>query len=405
MDYFPLINNFDHNYYIQNNDDLKSFKNLNDSYKHWYKHGCHEGRPFKTIDGKIYKIKFPNNFKKPTFKNITINNNNTILLNNNQKFNMKRQFAIMLYIFNHKLINFYITILNNFMKSYTNFDIFIAIVDHNDYSKNLFNKFINNNNINKINNNEDKDINNNNYDNYHNFNNYDNVNLNIFDIQNKGGDIGGLLFLTKKLFEHYNFNNDNIPYKFVTFAHTKTNTQWRIKLCNAVFNYDYKKLFNEINNSNNTNNSNNSSNYYNNIGMIGSKSWNYTFKDNTKTFYQYHLNTLRNYYKINFNNDKKYESWNFIAGTILTMNIKIISHIYNNNINEVYDKMNVDNSIDIAWIDAIKFKKLKNKDCFNDLYYRKNYGKSILSDFMIEHTFERIIGLISKHYKLQTITL
>jgi hypothetical protein len=101
----------------------------------------------------------------------------------------------------------------------------------------------------------------------------------------------------------------------------------------------------------------------------------------------------------------KYDSWNFIAGTILTMNIKIISHIYNNNINEVYDKMNVDNSIDIAWIDAIKFKKLKNKDCFNDLYYRKIYGKSILSDFMIEHTFERIIGLISKHYKLQTITI
>jgi len=398
--YFPLINNFDHNYYIQNNDDLKIFKNLNDSYKHWYKHGCHEGRAFKTIDdGKIYKIKFPTNFKKPHFKIITINNNtNTILFNNNinniniinnlnntnnQKFNMKRQFAIMLYIFNHKLINFYITILNNFMKSYTNFDIFIAIVDYNDYSKNLFNKFINNNNnINKDNND----------------NNYDNVNLNIFDIQNKGGDIGGLLFLTKKLFEHYNFNNDNIPYKFVIFAHTKTNTQWRIKLCNAVFNYDYKKLFNEINNSNN--NSNNNS-----IGMIGSKSWNYTFKDNTKTFYQYHLNTLRNYYKINFNNEKKYESWNFIAGTILTMNIKIISHIYNNNINEVYDKMNVDNSIDIAWIDAIKFKKLKNKDCFNDLYYRKIYGKSILSDFMIEHTFERIIGLISKHYKLQTITL
>jgi hypothetical protein len=67
-------------------------------------------------------------------------------------------------------------------------------------------------------------------------------------------------------------------------------------------------------------------------------------------------------------------------------------------------KLNKSNSVDINWLKIVTEELKKDpRGCSNDFQYRLKYGQPLHPDHMIEHTFERILGLICDHMGLQVI--
>ena len=52
----------------------------------------------------------------------------------------------------------------------------------------------------------------------------------------------------------------------------------------------------------------------------------------------------------------------------------------------------------------IKAMKLDNRGCGNDLQYRVKFGQSLHVDYMIEHAYERLIGLICHLLNLKILS-
>ena len=262
----------------------------------------------------------------------------------------------MIYIFNSMLINYYVNLLNNFSKKYKHYKIYIAM--HNLTHEKCAN-----------------------------FNHLKNVK--IYDIPNKGGDIGGFLFLIKKVYEDNpdyltTSNNENInDNRYFIFAHTKTNNTWRQDLCSAIFNYDYKRLLQSKKD----------------IGIICKNKWHLTYKDEQRR-YDPHMSYLKSLYNI-----PDVKEWKFVGGTIMTLSSKITKYIYENDIDQIYSKLNEDNSEDECWINTIARLNKDRKGCNNDYAYRVKFNRSLHSDNMIEHTYERIIGLICTYLKLSFETV
>lgn len=329
---FINYNDFDHEFYIDNNIDLKNLKTKKLLYSHWYNYGCYENRLVRNIKSdKIVRFNISKTFKKPIINFDT----STYIY---KSIPISIPIVIMLYIFNHELINYYRNHINGFLRRYTNTYIFIAVYKNNNKTDELL-KF--------------------------------NDNTYIYDIENRGGDIGGFLFLIKKVMEYQNKYNSN--FNRIIFFHTKTNNNWRNKLCLPLLNAKYEK-------------------YDNNIGIIAANRWILKFdvnKNNNKEKYQ-HLSKFYGIYGGNITD------WEFVGGTIFCLHIDIIKYIYEHNINDIISLLNYENSIDNSWLNYLKKHNLNNKDCNNDYEYRKRYNKSLCSDYMIEHTFERIIGYINK---------
>ena len=106
--------------------------------------------------------------------------------------------------------------------------------------------------------------------------------------------------------------------------------------------------------------------------------------------FKYHLNDLCRIYDLDAD-----QKWYFIAGTMFLSNIQIIEYIVDHDLVEVYSMLNKPDSIDINWLTIVTEELGKDpKGAGNDLQYRLVYGKPLHPDYMIEHTFERIIGLI-----------
>jgi hypothetical protein len=91
------------------------------------------------------------------------------------------------------------------------------------------------------------------------------------------------------------------------------------------------------------------------------------------------------------------KSWEFVGGTIMTLSIEVLRYIYDHHLDEVYGLLNYENSEDSQWLKVLSVQCKDPRGCGNDLSYRQRYGKSLLSDYMIEHTYERILGLIVNH--------
>lgn len=382
---FPNYNDFDFSFYKTKYKDLNIFNTDKQLYLHWYNFGCHEGRVIKRLNGTQIQYVFPENFKKPkiidilkttpvpnsvpasrffkttlgpslkSIPNSTLKPDLKPALNSTLKpalnstlnstlkptlktlkplLSLNNKVAVLLYIFNHKLIYYYVNLLKRFGVKYNNFHVHIAFVGEIDISK-YFMEF---------------------------------NNVNIYKVENKGGDIGGFLLLCDKIAD--------MNYKYIIFAHTKTNNNWRHQLCNPIFNFDYHTILDK------------------NITMIASKKWVMEFKDDGKTRYNTHLNYLYDLYNVDVKLPLK---WKFVGGTIMALSFDVIKIIKDNQLNVLYEKLNYNNSVDNQWLNEIKRLHLDNKNCYNDYNYRKIYNKPLLSDCMIEHTFERFIGFIVCH--------
>ena len=380
---------FDWAYYLDQNQDIKKagINNLDNAYKHWITYGCHENKWVKSLKtGSVLQIKLKRNEKMvklihdaslTSFKMdhpyqsqafvpsyVGLMNQSITLRPMNQSItlrpmNLEFKIAIMIHIFNINMFPFFIAYLNDLSQLYSdnNFDIYINIVGENSPYFGDLEQAIKNHMKTII-----------------------NPNVYYFVNENRGGDIGGFLLLSKYIIDL------NIDYKYVIFVHSKTSLQWRKELCRTVFNIRFETLPKTPD-----------------VGLIGAKKWLHRFDPTTQQEeyrrFKYHLVDLCNIYELNCG-----QSWQFIAGTMFLAHIDIIKYIVSHNISEVYSKLNKPDSIDINWLKIVTDELKKDpKGAGNDLQYRLKYGKPLHPDYMIEHTFERIIGLICKNLQLKIV--
>lgn len=355
---------FDWEYYVENSVDLvkAGLTNLDSAYRHWISYGCYENRPVKSLStGVAQKVQLkpgqkflaqlgrgpPPKPNKPSLQTQT--QPKPIILN--------FKVAILIHIFNIDMFPFFVKNLNYLNDNYSmdNFDIYINIVeDNNPYTGDL--KLAVSEHIAKIH----------------------NPNISYFFNENRGGDIGGFLLLSKYII------GLGIDYQYVIFAHSKAKFSWRKELCQTIFNIKFESLPE-----------------CKDIGLIGTKKWIHTFDSHKQPEeyrrFKYHLDTLCQNYEVNCE-----IPWQFVAGTMFLANIEIIRYIANHNIDSIYFKLNKPESIDVNWLTLVmeEFKK-DTRGVGNDLQYRIKYGKSLHPDHMIEHAVERIIGLICQHLSLK----
>ncbi len=352
---------FDWEYYLSQNDDVRKagITSLEGCYRHWIMYGCYENRFVKSLkNGKEIRVKLkPQERFLP--KPAPILFNPPSMQNQPGPTDLGFKIAIMIHIFDIVMFPFFISYLNHLSHLYNNdnFDIYINIVEESSPYKGDLKLAVAEHVKNII-----------------------NPNVYYFLNENRGGDIGGFLLLSKYIVDL------GIDYKYVIFVHSKTRAQWRKDLCQTIFNIPFEHLPKTPN-----------------LGVIGSKKWLMTFdpinQQEEYRRFRYHLVDLCEIYDVNCD-----QSWQFIAGTMFLANIEVIKYIANTRIDEVYVKLNKPDSIDINWLTIVSDELRKDpKGTGNDLQYRLKFGKPLHPDYMIEHTFERIIGLICNKLGLKVI--
>ena len=185
----------------------------------------------------------------------------------------------------------------------------------------------------------------------------------------RGGDIGSFIQLSKLARE-----TGGDIYKWYMFIHSKTNFKWRCDLTAPLFNASFEKLDRSC-------------------GLYGSSKWLLSFNSSTCTKYTQHFNTLRRVFGMD---GTCINQWQFVGGTMFILNDEIVKYIVLHG-DEVYKELNTHHTPDYNWIINVEKTKKDRHGCVNDYEYRLRYGKSLLSDYMIEHACERFIGLIVAH--------
>lgn len=202
------------------------------------------------------------------------------------------------------------------------------------------------------------------------------VMLKIITNQNQGGDIGGFLLLSEAIYQ------SQINYNYCYFFHTKTNNQWRNTLVSDIVNIKLENL-DDINN----------------FGLTGSRFHLHQFKYYPNCHYDYHFKKLCQVAKIPLSDG---DIWYFIGGTIFLFNIQVVEFLNQVGIKQLHCLLNTTETIDVNWQNiAVNHCKKNLRNTNNDYHYRQLYKCSLVSDFMIEHTFERFFGLIVQHLKLK----
>lgn len=363
-------NEFDWKYYLDKNPDIKLIaSDLNHSYQHWITFGSYENRwvrnlksekEFQVFLKSSFKLKFKN--KCDTLVGGNIGHHVNDKQNGCSKINLSFKIAIMIHIFDVKLLCQFINYLNTLFEKYNyrNFDIYLNIVAEQNPHRGNLQDFVEQE-LKLLKETE--------------------TSIRCHYGPNRGGDIGGLLILSKLVID------SSIDYKYAIFVHGKKNHRWRKDLCRCVFNVQFEQL-----------------NKFPDLGIIGCRQWIYTFDSNLdqreKGNYQYHLIELSRIYQID---RSTHHRWQFVAGTMFLANIEIIKYIVSHQIEHVYQLLNRVDSVDVNWLMLMISIGQDYKNCVNDYQYRLNYGKSLLSDYMIEHTFERFIGLVCQHLGLKII--
>lgn len=358
---------FDWEFYVEQNLDVKKagIIGLDAAYKHWTMYGCYENRWVRSIkSGTNLKIKLKPTERTTTKQPFIYTQNYSI----NKPLSPPRppkmidlgfKIAILVHIFDINMFSFFIGYINHLSTIYVNdnFDIYINVVEENTQYKGDLRQTINDS-IKLIN----------------------NPNTSYFLSENRGGDIGGFLLLSKIII------NSSIDYKYAIFVHSKTKFTWRKDLCQTIFNIPYENIAKMPD-----------------VGLVSTKKWIYTFDPHNQPDeyrrFKYHLIDLCNVYNLSYDNP-----WQFVAGTMFLIHIDIIRYIVNHNIDDVYLRLNKIESIDINWLTIVTDELKKNpRGTGNDLQYRLKFGKPLHPDYMIEHTFERMIGLICAHLGLKTL--
>lgn len=345
-------NDFDWEYYLLKNPDIKKagHTSLDKCYRHWISYGCYENRWVKSLgNGVERQVKLKHGEKFPVV--ITPTPSQPLV-------DLKFKIAIMIHVFNVTMIRFFASYLNYLDHSYnhTNFDIYINIVEQNNPYVGDLRQYVSTQ-LATIN----------------------NPNVHCYYNQNCGGDIGGFLLLSKIIVESH------IDYQYVIFVHSKNKSAWRQELCRSIFDIKFETLEKTPN-----------------LGIISAKKWIYPF-DPTKQAdeyqrFKFHLIDLCSIYGLSCD-----QAWSFIAGTMFLAKMEIIKYIVDHEIDRVYSMLNRIDSVDINWVTIVDQLRKDSRGTTNDYQYRIKYHHSLLSDYMIEHTYERIIGLICQHMGLKLL--
>lgn len=374
---------FDWEYYLHQNYDLVCAKinDLNSSYKHWLVIGCYENRVVRRLSQpeKIITVKLKQTQKfSPHLTMKYLNNKHKTLpqtpqtpqTQKNMKLYIKGQstqpiklnykIAILVHLFNHSLLPFYVKIINQLHQNYEQsaFDIYINIVNQDtNYNEQYIQQNI-------------KEIN--------------NDNVIYFCNENRGGDIGGLLLLSKYINDHH-----KDKYLYCMFFHSKTNNEWRKDMCQAVINADLVNLPK-----------------MDKVGLIGSKKWVHQFNYQSQygQHFRHHFDFIEDMYKNSGISADSLKQWEFLAGTIFICKTEILQLLVQCQFATLYSRLNTLNSVDDNWVNIVS--NILHKDTLgtgNDLMYRKLYGHPLHPDFQIEHAIERFIGAIVKHLGLKIL--
>ena len=335
---------FDWKWYLEHNPDLieSGITTADQAYRHWVRYGYRERRLCRKI---------PNSrVARPQKASLT------------KPVPQKPQFIIMIHVFTVSVLQNLVLHISHMVSRYPayNFFIIVNIAEHPDISyreehinrcRQVFERF--------------------------------RVSATFIQTPNKGGDIGGMLQMIKYMYEHHTDIVGKTPYWM--FFHTKGRNKWRQQLCLAISRYPLDKLLSEKH-----------------VGIVGSRKWAHKFGPNiNKSYYEgfiSHLRTLNKYYRLDINSN-----WKFIAGTMFIINRNIIHYIYQSNLQEVYQLLNTLDSVDENWVAMVEQKGLDRKGHGNDLSYRWAEGEPLLPDYMIEHAYERLLGLICQQLKLTII--
>lgn len=350
MDGYLDKHDFDWEYYSQKNQDLvkKGVRGLDPCYRHWITYGCHENRWVRSLStGAEKQVMIKNGTKFARAPRTPLANHTTP-----NPIDLQYKIAIMIHVFDATMMRFFVSYLNYLSQSYSNdnFDIYFNIVEENNpYGGEL--RTLIKESIATI----------------------ENPHVTTYYNENRGGDIGGFLLLAKRVV------NSGLDYKYVIFAHSKTKSKWRIDLCHCLFNLPFKELPK-----------------MKDMGLISSKKWLKTFdpvaQPEEYRKFKYHLIDLCNTYELPNNCP-----FQFIAGTMFLTRIEVLQYIVHHEIDRIYLMLNRPESVDINWLNIVEEQRRDPKGTSNDFMYRIKYRKALLSDYMIEHTYERVIGLICVH--------
>lgn len=341
MSFIPK-NSFDWEYYLLKNPDIKKagINTPEKCYNHWIITGRKEKRSVRKINKPVIKVSQPIKIVKT-------------------RINLDFKIAIMIHVFDINTIHCFMSYLKDITNIYepSNFDIYFNICEEdNPAGSSLHEK------VTEL------------------LPQNGELNIHVIYSPNRGGDIGGFIILCQQVI------NSNVDYKYAIFVHSKNKLKWRIDLCHAVFNLKFEELPHKLD-----------------IGLYCSSKWIQKFKTQSEDpvnfkHFSYHLIELQNIYQLDTS-----KSWTFVAGTMFLADIKIIKYIYDHQIEKVYNMLNRVDSIDINWLSIMKELNKNTLGTTNDYQYRLKYKHSLLSDFMIEHTYERIIGLICNHLNLKIL--
>lgn len=355
---------FDWDYYVAKNPDIKKagFCDLEKAYRHWILYGCYENRWVRsTATGHEQQVKLKPNekFTNPSPLTSQPQAPTRSVYGPKPVIDLGFKVAIMIHVFDVYMMRFFISYINYLAPKYLreNFDIYFNIVEEDTPYQGTNDEF----------------------------HQYMTEQLKLISnpvvrcqySENRGGDIGGFLLLSKTVI------TSGIDYKYAVFIHSKTKAQWRKDLCHCIFDLPFDNLekFKTAT-----------------MGLISAKKWIYTFNSQAEyRRYQYHMIELCSIYDLDST-----QSWQFVAGTMFLSRIEIIRYIVDHDIDRVYGMLNRVESVDVNWQNIVGELRKDTRGTTNDYQYRIRYRKSVCSDYMIEHTFERIIGLICQHlgYKL-----
>ena len=235
-------------------------------------------------------------------------------------------------------------------------------------------------------------------------NNIPKIDGTILKINNYGYDVGAKFSFMKYLIDK------NIDYKYILFLQSKS--------CAIKRKILYESLINNLNYIFDTCNKDNIGGYFPPFTMTGS---NYTIIYDNKYFYEKHLINIINVSHISnmecitdlqlyLNIDKDIKKITlFPYGNIYLLHRDIANILFTDI--EIYNCLNDKTSFDYNWVkqhynmqhNSIKFvyecyKKFNL--CSNNLKLREIKNNFVASDFMIEHTFERLIFQVIKNLNM-----
>ena len=199
-----------------------------------------------------------------------------------------------------------------------------------------------------------------------------NKNVTIYHNENRGGDIGSFLILLSKVL------TSGIDFRYLMFFHTKSDHMWRTSLVKSLNTLYLERL-----------------DGFPDLGILGCRD--HVYRCNyAKNNYQSHFKTIETTLDCEINLPSNDNYIHFIGGTIFLLNMDVVRWLDPERLIELYKRLNTVDTIDENWQKMATTLKKRTKDTNNDYHYRQLYGKSILSDYMIEHTFERFIGALVK---------